>query len=152
MKIRVAIENDLTRIVEMSARFYPHTSYFLYSGFPFSAAGAGLVAKTLIETKMMLVCENDEGEVVGMVGAMLLPFLFNPDYFRAGEIIWWVEPEYWSHGYGGALLKAMKELCKEAKVQDLTMISLVNSHLNADKLLESEGFIMTEKVYTLRIE
>lgn len=148
--IRPATESDLRRIVEMSERFYPHTSYYLYSQIPLEAHDAALVAEAVMANGCLMVAEVD-GQVVGMIGVIFIPFMFNPKYIHAGEIIWWVEPEYWSQGLGEELLLSIEPKCKESGVRHIQMIDLVNSHLSAAKLYEKHGYILTERSYTKRM-
>jgi GNAT superfamily N-acetyltransferase len=148
--IRQATESDLRRIVEMSERFYPHTSYWLYSKIPFSAEGAAMVGMSLIERGIMNVAEID-GKVIGMIGVIFTPFVFNTAYIHAGEIIWWVEPEYWSTGIGEHLLESIEEECKATGATHIQMIDLPNSTLSAAKLYEKHGYILTERCYTKKV-
>lgn len=145
--IRTATNNDLRRIVEMSERFYPYTSYWTYSKIPFLPEGAALVAESLIENGVMNVLEL-EGRVVGMIGVIFIPFIFNPNYIHAGEIIWWVEPEYQGSGWGEELLRSIDGKCKEANATHIQMIDLPNSSLSAARLYEKLGYVLTERSYT----
>lgn len=145
--LRPAEEKDLRRIVEMSERFYPNTSYWLHSKIPFSANHAAVLAEALIENGVLTVAEV-EGNVVGMIGLILMPFMFNPDYIHAGEIIWWVEPEYWNLKIGEALLDSIDKGCKEKGARHIQMIDLANSPVSAGRLLEKKGYVLTERSYT----
>jgi GNAT superfamily N-acetyltransferase len=145
--IRPATENDLRRIVEMSEKFYPFTSYWIYSKIPFSPVGAAVVAQALIENGVMNVVEID-GSVVGMIGLIFIPFIFNNEYTHSGEIIWWVEPEYQSGGWGRKLLRSIEPQCKEAGAVHIQMMDLANSPLSAAHLFEAEGYVLTERIYT----
>ena len=146
--IRQATSNDLRRIVEMSERFYPHTSYWLISQIPFNANAVAVLAEGLIESSLFHVAENKEGMVIGMIGTIIMPFLFNPDYLHAGEIVWWVEPEHWNSGIGIQLLDTLEQAAKEKGVHHLQMINLPNSPLSASKLYELRGYDLTEQMWT----
>lgn len=147
MNIRLATNDDLRRIVEMSERFYPHTSYNNLSGIPFSPDHVALVASGLIENGVMAVAELD-GKVIGMIGCVLVPFIFNPNYIHAGEIIWWVEPEYWNAGIGKSLIEFAEGVCKNAGAKHIQMISLPVSSLSANALYEKLGYQLTEQCFT----
>lgn len=146
--IRQATSEDLRRIVEMSERFYPHTSYWTKSRIPFNANAVAILAQGLIENSLFHVAENEEGMVIGMIGTIIMPFLFNPDYLHAGEIVWWVEPEYWNSGIGVQLLDINEAAAKEKGVHHLQMIDLPNSPLSARKLYEHRGYELTEQSWT----
>lgn len=146
--IRQATSDDLRRIVEMSERFYPHTSYWVKSRIPFNAVAVATLAQGLIDNGLFHVAENEEGAVIGMIGTIIVPFLFNPDYLHAGEIVWWVEPEYWNSGIGIQLLRINEASAKEKGVHHIQMIDLPNSPLSARKLYENEGYELTEQSWT----
>jgi GNAT superfamily N-acetyltransferase len=145
--IRPAEQSDLRRIVEMSERFYPHTSYWTVSKIPFNPEHVAVFASGLIDNGLMNVATLND-EVVGMIGLIFIPFIFNPEYIHAGEIIWWVEPECWKHGIGEMLLDSIDEPCRESGAVHIQMIDLPNSTLSAAKMYEKKGYILTERSYT----
>lgn len=146
-QVRKATEADVGRIVEMSERFYPLTSYWTHSKIPFSPENVAIVTQGLIEHSIMHVAEVD-GQVVGMIGVIIVPFIFNPNYLTAGEIIWWVEPEYWNTGIGRELLRSVEEPCREREVSHVQMIDVSVSTEWAEKLYRSEGYLLTERNWT----
>lgn len=145
--IRKAEEKDLRRIVEMAERFYPMTTYFKYSRIPFSPEIAASLASGMMEGGILHVAEIDD-EVVGMVSLVLMPFIFNHDYIHAGEIIWWVEPEFQKTGLGEQLLRSVEKPAKDAGAIHIQMIDLLNSPLSAAKLYEKLGYVPTERIWT----
>lgn len=145
--IRPAVEGDLRRIIEMAERFYPYTSYWTHSRIPFDAAHAALLATAMIENGVMHMAEY-QGQTVGMIGLVIMPFLFNPDYMHGGEIIWWVEPEHWKSGIGEQLLESIEAPCKEKNVRHIQMLDLYNSNLSAEKLYLKHGYMLTERSFT----
>lgn len=147
IKIRKATRDDLRRIVEMAGRFYPFTSYWTFSKIPFHPEQAAIVAETMIDNGVLHVAEVD-GDVVGMIGLILIPFIFNPDFIHAGEIIWWVEPEWWQGGVGEMLLDSIEDPIRESGATHIQMIDLPNSNLSAAKLYEKKGYKLTERSYT----
>lgn len=146
--IRKAKESDLRRIVEMSEKFYPYTPYIQLA--PFNPTAAGALANVLIEQGIMLVAE-DEGEVVGMVGLILVPFLFEPERLGAYEVIWWVEPEYQTKGVGKALLDAIDPAAKQRGVDFIHMVCMADSPIQAAALYIKSGYDHTEMSFTKRI-
>lgn len=145
--IRKATQDDLRAIVDMSDRFYHYTSYWTLSKIPFSPEHVAMIATGLMEGGVMNVAEVD-GKVVGMIGMIFVPFLFNPNYMTAGEIIWWVEPEYWKQGIGEALLESVEEPCREAKITHMNMIDISSSSEWAEKVYRKHGYLLTERSWT----
>lgn len=146
--IRQATSDDLRRIVEMSEKFYPQTPYILLT--PFDPEAVGALALALIESGIMLVAEV-EGEVVGMVGLAIAPFIFNPELVGAYEVIWWVEPEHQSNGVGRALLEAIDDLARERGAFFVHMALMPNSPDAAAALYFKLGYAHTEMSFTKRI-
>lgn len=145
--IRAAELKDLRRIVEMSERFYPYTSYATKSNIPFNPGAAAVLAQGLLEDSVLVVYELG-GVVMGMLGVIIIPFLFNPEYLTAGEVIWWVEPEVQSAGLGEELLLAIEPKLREKGITHVQMIDLVNSPVTAANLYQKHGYELTERCYT----
>jgi len=145
--IRRATESDVSTIVEMSRKFYVHTSYYNMSKIEMNEEDVGALARHLISSGLMHVAELD-GKVVGMIGVILIPFMFNLDHIHAGEVVWWVEPEGQSTGIGKALLQSIEAPAKAAGVTHIQMIDLVSSGSHVAKLYEAFGYQLTERSYT----
>jgi hypothetical protein len=101
MKIRLAVEADLPRLVEMGQRFREDTRYHRY--LTWNSERVLSLLKQCLSREELLV--GEEGEVVGF-----LAFIIH-DHFLSGdrmvsEILWWVEPEH--RGEGLKLLEGMK--------------------------------------------
>lgn len=143
--IRKAEDKDLRRLVEMSERFYPSTHYA--QSMPFDATSVAVLCGILQESGIMLVAEVDD-KVVGFVGLATMPFMFNPDYVGAYEVVWWVEPEYQSEGVGKALLEAIEPAAKERGCAFIQMIHLPTSPPKAAALYEKLGYNHSETSYT----
>ena len=146
--IRQAREDDLLRIVEMSAQFYPHTYYIKIS--PFDTESVSILASSLIDNGVMLVAEV-EGKVVGMVGLVPAPFIFNPSIVGVYEVIWWVEPEYQGQGVGRDLLRVIEPIAKEKGASYIHMVCMADSPIQAAALYIKEGYDHTEMSFTKRI-
>lgn len=145
--IRKATMQDLRRIMEMSHRFYPHTSYAIKSKIPLDDAHLGIFVEGMVENHLVHVAEVD-GKVVGLIALIYMPFMFNPDYITAGEVIWWVEPEYWKSGIGRELLLSIDEPCRERGIKHVQMMAMANSTPDAHKLYLTLGYELSEISYT----
>ena len=144
MQVRNATLADLPAIVSMSAKFYATTDYTAFSDFcPGTVTG---LATTLIEHGVMLVAEA--GEVVGMAGLFVAPFMFNHARKGAYEVVWWVEPEAQGAGAGKALLAAIEPACKAKGCHAIQMVHLATSPAQAGALYERMGYRHTESSYT----
>jgi len=143
--IRKATLDDVPVIVSMAEKFYATTSYSDWADY--SADTVTILASNLTENHVMLVAEH-EGEVVGMVGLFVAPFMFNADKKAAYEVVWWVNPEAQGHGAGKALLAAIDPACKEAGCHAIQMVHLSSSPPQAAAIYERMGYAHTESSFT----
>ena len=145
MQVRKATLADVPAIVRMSACFYATTSYCQWADF--SESTVEQLAESLARDHVMLVAEH-EGEVVGMVGLYVAPFMFNADKRAAYEVVWWVDPIARDTGAGKALLASIEPACREAGCDAIQMVHLNNSPPQAATLYERAGYGHTESSYT----
>lgn len=145
MEVRQATQDDVPRIVEMSAKFYETTSYAGWA--QFNPDTVRDLASNLAEDHVMLVAE-DAGELVGMVGLFAAPFMFNSDVMAAYEVVWWVEPGAQGRGAGKALLQAIEPACVARGCRAVQMVHLASSPPQAAAIYERMGYGHTESSYT----
>ncbi len=145
--IRPAVKDDIPSIVDMSKKFYAHTSYCTASNIPMNDEDVEILAEHLINSGLMHVAELDS-KVVGMIGLILMPFIFNSNFVHCGEVVWWVEPEAQSAGIGKALLLSIEAPAKAAGAVHIQMIDLISSGSHVAKLYEAFGYQLTERSYT----
>lgn len=145
MEVRQATQNDVPRIVEMSAKFYETTSYARWA--PFNPDTVHDLAANLAENHVMLVAEEG-GDLVGMVGLFVAPFLFNGDITAAYEVVWWVDPQAQGRGAGKALLAAIEPACEGRGCRAIQMVHLASSPPQAAAIYERLGYRHTESSYT----
>lgn len=143
--IRKATLADVPAIVSMSAKFYATTSYAQWADF--SPESVEALASNLVENHVMLVAEVD-GQVVGMVGLLVAPFLFNTERTGAYEVVWWVNPDAQGQGAGKALLAAIEPACKDAGCHAIQMVHLSSSPPQAAAIYERMGYAHTESSFT----
>lgn len=143
--IRKSTLADVPAIVAMSAKFYETTSYATWA--EFNPKTVEILTSDLTENHVMLLAEH-EGEVVGMVGLFVAPFMFNNDKIGAYEVVWWVDPEAQGNGAGKALLAAIEPACKERGAHAIQMVHLASSPPQAAMIYERMGYAHTESSYT----
>lgn len=147
MIIRKATQDDLRAIVEMSERFYPLTSYHQKCKIPLDVTHVAALTSGMIDNSIVHVAEVED-KVVGLIGLMVVPFLFNPNHLHVCEVIWWIDKEFRSADLGRALLQSVEIQCKDRGVTHIQMMHLANSPESARYLLESEGYELTELLFT----
>ncbi|NJB80290.1 GNAT family N-acetyltransferase [Xanthomonas arboricola] len=142
--IRAAHEDDLPAILAMSRKFYATTSYASMT--PMDDHTVSDLVFQLMDS-VMLVAELD-GQVVGMVGLVVAPFMFNRNIRAAYEVVWWVEPEAQGAGVGKALLAAVEPACVARGASAVVMVHLATSPPQASALYERMGYALSETCYT----
>lgn len=145
MNIRPATEADVGAIVAMSAKFYATTSYRGFANMDEDTV-ADLV-RTLIDTGVMLVAET-RGQVIGMAGLFVGPFLFNRHHLGAYEVVWWVNPDDQGAGAGKALLASIDEACRAKGCTYIQMVTLSTSPPQAGAIYQRLGYQHSETSYT----
>ena len=143
--IRKATLADVPVIVSMAANFYESTSYCDWADF--NPDTVTTLATNLTENHVMLLAE-DEGQVVGMVGLFVAPFMFNRAHTAAYEVVWWVNPDAQGNGAGKALLAAIEPACAERGCSAIQMVHLSTSPPQAAALYERLGYVHSETSYT----
>lgn len=145
MLIRKATLADVPVIVAMSEKFYATTSYEKWAHF--CPATVADLAANLTENHVMLLAE-DQGQVVGMAGLFIAPFMFNSSRTGAYEVVWWVDPGAQGHGAGKALLAAIEPACAARGANAIQMVALASSPPQAAAIYERMGFAHTETSFT----
>lgn len=149
MEVRQATQDDVPRIVEMSAKFYETTSYARWA--PFNPDTVHDLAANLAENHVMLVAEEG-GQLVGMVGLFVAAFMFNGDIIAAYEVVWWVDPEAQGQGAGKALLGAIEPACAARGCRTVQMVHLASSPPQAAAIYERMDYRHTESSYTKTLD
>lgn len=147
-QIRPASESDIPRLLEMGEKFY-QTTHYPENVAPYDAETVEALIG-MMRDGVMLVAEV-EGEVVGMVGLVVVPHLFNRNYKTACEIVWWVEPEHRGGGIAMQLMNAIEPAAKDKGAVGIQMALLSSSPPVAAAIYERLGYTHTESSYFKRI-
>lgn len=115
--IRTATGADIPRVVEMGLRFLAETKYGEHA--PANPAQMAKTVEYLLASGGVLVSER-AGELVGMIGYALFPHFISGELV-AGEVFWWVEPEF--RGEGVKLLLAAEIRAKDSGAVKMQMIA-----------------------------
>jgi predicted N-acetyltransferase YhbS len=145
MIVRPATAADIPACVQMGAKFYATTSYTAMCDYDREAAAN--VARLLLDSGVLLVADDD-GELIGMVGMILSPFVLNPQFTVAYEVMWWVAPDARCSGAGAALVRAVEPACKEKGADAVQQMHLADSPPVAGLMFKRLGYRHTETVYT----
>jgi GNAT superfamily N-acetyltransferase len=142
--VRHAVENDLDECLDMGARFHAGTAYAAYV--PYCRATVLAHAKMCMDAGVLLVAER-AGALIGVVGLIGAPSIFNNAVACAYEAIWWVNPEEQETGAGRALFLAVEPACKAKGFKAIHMLHLSNSPPQAAAMYQRSGYEYSEAVY-----
>lgn len=93
----------------------------------------------------VLVAERG-GEVIGGIGLLLAPQLWNPEIIAMEELFWWVAPEA-PNVTALCLLRAARRLAQECGVAQVTFKSLTSSPPAIDRVYRRMGLRPVETAY-----
>lgn len=140
LTIRLAVEADIPRLVEMGQRFRAESTYskFLADN-PEKMAELG---RMLLKKDGLLLMERD-GAIVGMLGFFLHSHFISGEQV-AGEVFWWVEPECRGEG-----LKLLDEMKRHARAAGAKYIHMIAPSKRVARLYQHLGFEWVESTHQL---
>jgi GNAT superfamily N-acetyltransferase len=106
--IREANEADIPRIQEMGSRSLREGPYKDLVGD--NPEQTGKLALDVLKRGMILVAEQD-AKLVGLLGFIVFPHYFSGE-LTAGEVMWYVEPEFRQSWTALALLRAAERMAR----------------------------------------
>jgi GNAT superfamily N-acetyltransferase len=106
--IREATEADVPRITEMGSRSLREGAYKDLVGD--NPEQTGKLALDVLKKGLILVSE-EEGKLTGLLGFVVFPHYFSGE-LTAGEVMWYVEPEYRKSFTALALLRAAERMAR----------------------------------------
>ena len=143
--IRPAQESDLPELHAMAKQFYAETTYQEFSDY--CDKSVDFVARMMLDDGVFLVAEGQD-KLVGMVGLLVAPFMFNHAYKTAHEVLWWVDSDARNSGAGLGLLQAIEPACRGRGVIAIQMGVLSTSPPQAGMLYERMGYSISETSFT----
>lgn len=148
MRVRTAIPQDTPAILELSKAFFETTDYRHF------ASHDDDVVSHLIDVMrndgVMLVAESED-RLVGIVGLVVTPFMFDHNITAAYEVVWYVDPAAQGAGAGRLLLEAIEPACVARGADIIQMVRLSTSPEIAGQLYERMGYRPSEFSYTKRV-
>lgn len=143
--IRAATVLDTPKILELVKQFYPKTSYSKWA--PFCDATVTNLIDTLRKRGILLIAQHED-TLIGIVGFIGTPFIFNQDITSGHEVIWWVLPEFQKGSIGSELLVRAEQISQLKGWASLQMMRLESSPAVLDSFLVAHGYNPTEYCFT----
>lgn len=142
--VRLAVPEDFHAVLPMAEKFYNSTSFAKHM--PFDVPSILEFYIHLLSNGFVIVAE-DEGKLVGMLGAAVHPFHLNQNHLVCTESMWWVEPEYRGLRLAGDMMDMMERMAKAAGCTVNVMAKLDTTPEGVGVYYENRGYHATETSY-----
>ncbi len=143
--IRHATILDTPKILALTKEFYPETPYAKWIEFDDETV-TNLIH--LVMRKGIFLVAQVEDELVGILGVIGAPFMFNSNYTICSEVVWWVAPAHRQGTLGRDLLRRVDQLRQLKGWVYFQMTRLETSNPVLDRFFKKEGFLPTEYCFT----
>ena len=141
--IREITNDDLPQLIVYGEHFWTLTPY-ASTGMEYNPETTGKLLLNMKENHYLRVAEVD-GKIIGFLGILIAPILFNSDYTVGQEVFFFVHPEH-RDGLGQKLLDQAEEDLK-GLVDILAVGDMVTSTDMTD-YYKGRGFTLTEQTYS----
>jgi len=145
--IRIATLLDVPEIVKLTEQFYPETPYWTEHKIPFDYETVRDLVGNVVKRGIFVVAQQDD-RLVGIMGAHVVPFVFNLSYTVCVEAIWWVVPEFRKTGLGVEMIHRVDKLRKLRNCKTFQMMRVAGTNPALDDLLIGLGFKPSEYCLT----
>lgn len=145
--IRHAVISDVPAIVALVKLFYPNTPYAKQGDFD-EATVTDLTINLVCSGIVLVAQREDSGELVGILGTVIAPYMYNSNILGCNEAIWWVLPEYQKTGIGIKLLERVDQIRKLRGCKFFQMMRTADSPASIDSILTKAGFEPSEYCFT----
>ncbi len=147
IKVRLASLDDLDWLASQSKLFceFFGTKRSLFK----DEAHTRACLKNTIENHILFVAERTDVGLVGFIGGIVMPHIFNPDITCLIETYWWVAEEYRGTRAGLMLLNEFVEYGKAHT--DWVLMTLESGSPVSDRCLLKRGFQLKEQNYLLEV-
>lgn len=145
--IRPAELRDIPTIARLGKAFHAEAGWSDIVDYVEEDCAATLEA--MLSLGIILVAEED-GEIIGMAGGVMIPIYFNRDHLTGEELFLWVRPD--RRGAGIKLLKALEDAAREKGCQSWGMKSLATVNPERmDTYYRRKGYRPSEQSYIKRL-
>lgn len=146
VEIRFATYADAEQIAStFTEEFYNKTIFKQHVDYDFTTCYR--LAVTMVDYHLMIVAVDGK-KIVGVIGGLKNPFIFNSNVWSACEVLWFIKPEYRKGSLAVRLLQMYEEELKKQGVLFSTMCYFENLESQTlAKLYERRGYTLTENAY-----
>lgn len=149
MRVRYAKPTDLNAMIKLVKEFFAANS-FEHFGFSIDIASIERLVDIITKKHLMLILEASDKKIVGGVGGLTVPFLFNDNNTVFQELFFYIKIGF--RRYSHLLMAELKKECKALKLDMMIMGYPCNG--KADKLerfYKIKGFKKLETHFIARV-
>lgn len=145
--VRTATLDDIPAYMDLAAAFVATTP--LNHIVPFDREGtAAFVTAALSNPDMLILVAEDEGNLIGITGALAYPMYFNPAKLVAQELWWYLTPEARGGPASKMLFQTIEKWAKDIGAEAMFMIALANERVDTmAKVYQRSGYAPVERTY-----
>lgn len=140
--IREITSKDIPTLLAYGEHFWTLTPY-VTAGMVYNPQAIKELLTVLAADHYLRVVEEDK-KIIGFVGALIAPMLFNPDYIVATEVFFFAHPDH--RGTVGSEMMDQLESDLEGEV-DLVAFGEMRSSKDMHDYYSSRGYSHTETTY-----
>ena len=141
--IRPAVPGDLHDLLNYGRFFWQKTPYC--GKIPYN----GHAVETLLESMMdshYLIVSEDGDDMLGFLGMLITPMVFNPDYMIATEVFFFVDPAWRGNDIGASLFaRAEYDL---VDLVDIIVFGDMTTSTDMTEMYTRNGYVCTERSFT----
>jgi GNAT superfamily N-acetyltransferase len=151
VQIKRIRKDDIPAAAEFGKEFYKETPWPAH-GVHYDVKHMEKLLHTLDDIGIMQMAVEEDGTIVGVLVAIIGPFVFNPAFTVGTEIALYVTPKYRQTKLGLQLIKQAEFIAKQKGVKYFNLVSLVGKTLkDPHSLYERLGYAKTETAYMKEI-
>ncbi len=151
MRVRQATKSDHSEMERIVSNFFQENE-FTRLGIEIDLKSTNKLVELITDNHLMLVLETVEEKptIVGGVGGMIIPFLFNDKVLMFQEFFFYIEPKY--RKYSLLLFRELELACKRLEVNNIIMgFPSYNNMDRLERFYKMRGFRKLETHFIKRI-
>lgn len=144
--IREMEDKDIDTLLTYGKYFWDQTPY-VSTGMEYDASTVYDLLNTLKDEHYLRVVEDKEHGIIAFIGFFIHPMMWNPDYLTAGEVFFFVHPDFRKGTTGRTLLTRAEVDLKKMGVQMVSMGEMRSSK-DMDDWYAAAGYAFTERTFS----
>jgi GNAT superfamily N-acetyltransferase len=143
-QIREIVPEDLPVLVAYGEYFWSKTPY-AGTGIEYNPERVEILLRELDDNHYLKVLEHELDGIIGFIGFLITPIIFNDDYNVAAEAFFFIHPEH--RGSNGRVLLQQAELDLKDRA-DIISMGEMRSSKDMDEWYATQGYTLTERTFS----